>query len=109
AMAERFRSLIAKAGADGTVRVIVGVRAAFQPEGTLRIQAAQSQRRVIAQAQEMLLARLQVFNVTDVRTYETIPFIAMEVDAAGLRAMENAADVATIEEDLPHSPSLAER
>lgn len=107
-MNKRFRMLINRAGLSGAVRVIVGLLTSFQPEGRLNLLAARSQRRAIAQAQDVLLARLSSFKIRDVRKYETIPFIAMEADAAALSHMAASGEVASVEEDTLYFPTLAE-
>lgn len=108
AMTERFRRLISRAEVSGPVRVIVGLRVSFQPEGMLSTQSVQSQHRTITQLEDVLLARLSAFNMRDVKKFETIPFIAMEADAAGLTYLEGSPDVSSIEQDVAVPPSLAE-
>ncbi len=101
--------LLAKAQAEGSVRVIVGLRASFQPEGLLENQAVvQTQRLSIAQMQDSLLSRMTAFNVTGVKQFRTIPFLGMEVDAAGLQFLQSSSEVASIQEDSLQAPSLAE-
>ena len=48
--AKDVQALLAKAQTQGSVRVIVGVRAAFQAEGRLDVRAAQAQRLAITQS-----------------------------------------------------------
>ncbi len=109
ALSQTFKTLISKAEASGPVRVIVGLRSSFQPEGTLSdSQAVQSQHKAIAQAQEQLLNQMSAFTVQALKKFETIPFIGMQTDAAGLAHLANSPDVATIEEDIAVPPSLAD-
>ncbi|MGH9935417.1 MAG: hypothetical protein ACREAM_04170, partial [Blastocatellia bacterium] len=103
-----FERLLAKAQAEGSVRVIVGLRGAFQPEGRLNVASAQTQRRDIARAQTALLGRLPADRVAAVKRFAYIPFLAMEVDAVGLERLRDAPEVATIEEDAMLRTSLAE-
>jgi subtilisin len=105
-MTAAFRSLIAKAETDGTVRIIVKLRTDFQPEGTMSIQAVQSQRNTIAEVGDVLLARMTTFNVQGVKRFKTVPYIGMLVDADSLRYLENSADASNITEDLPLPPLL---
>jgi subtilisin len=107
--AQAFASLLAQAQTSGPVRVIIGLRVPFQAEGALADQAAvQSQRSAIAQAQEALLRGLAVYNVDSVKRFDYIPFLAMEVDEAGLRYLAASTDVASIQEDRAVPPALAE-
>ena len=105
----KFDELLAKARLEGAVRVIVGLDVGFQPEGELTSsQAVQEQRASFAQAQQSFLDRLVAYNPDLVKRFETIPFIALEVDAAALERMRTFADVVSIEEDVVMKPSLAE-
>lgn len=106
---ETFARLITKAKSKGPVRVIVGVKTAFRPEGLLQnAQLVQFQREGIAQAQESLIAQLMGFNAHSITRFTFIPFIAMELDAAGLTFLQNSPRVSSIEEDLPRPLALAE-
>ncbi len=101
--------LVAKAQAQGTVPVIVGVRVPFQPEGKLASPAAvQSQRAAISTAQDALLARLAVYNPQSVRKFAYIPYMAMWVNAEALTFLAHAREVTSIEEDVVDSLLLAE-
>ncbi|MCI0474751.1 MAG: hypothetical protein L0Y55_00735, partial [Anaerolineales bacterium] len=75
------RALLAKAQTQGSVRVIVGVRAAFQPEGKLDARAAQSQRRAITQAQDAVLNQAATRNIRTLHKFASIPYLALHVDA----------------------------
>ncbi len=101
-------ALRAKALAQGSVRVLVGVRAAFTPEGKLSIRAAQAQRTEIAQAQNALLKQMAAQSVRVLHQYDFIPYLALDVDAVALDALATAANVTSIEEDKMSKPSLAE-
>jgi subtilisin family serine protease len=102
-------TLIAKAQAQGRVRVIVGLRlATYKPEGRLDVRAAQAQRASIAQAQNALLNQLAAHNARVTRRFTTIPYLALEVNANALQALANIANVTNIREDKPRAPSLAE-
>jgi subtilisin len=106
---ETFITLISKAEAEGTVRVIVGLQASFEPEGYLDgPQAVISQRGGIRRAQDDMVNRLPTVNAQSIKRFQTIPYIAMEVDAAGLRYLQSSPDVTSIEEDVAVPPSLAE-
>lgn len=109
ATTQTFRTLISKAEASGPVRVIVGLRSSYRPEGKLiSTQAVASQRDDIAQTQGDLLNQMTTLNVQSVKKYKTIPFMAMEVDAAGLRALEASPTVTSLEEVVVLHSSLAQ-
>jgi subtilisin family serine protease len=101
-------ALMARAQTHGYVRVIVGVRVTYQPEGRLDVRAIQTQRASIAQAQNALLNQLAVHNARLTRRFTTIPYLALEVNANALRALVSAANVTSIREDQPRKPSLAQ-
>jgi len=103
----KLAALQAKAHAKGSVRVIVGVRAATAPEGTLPDSTAvDNQRRGIAQAQQALLQRLAGRNARLIAQFQFIPYVALEVDAATLTALAADAAVTAVQEDIPEPPAL---
>jgi subtilisin len=102
-------TLVAKAQANGTVPVIVGLRVAFQPEGRLASSASvQNQRIAISVAQDALLTQMAAYNPQSVKKFAYIPYVAMRVDAAALALLSTSGDVASIEEDVAVPPTLAE-
>src|SRR5438093_11500174 len=69
--------LLAKAQASGSVRVIVGVRAPFAPEGQLQsVDEVRGQRQTIADIQTTVINRLEGFGPIGARQFETIPYFA---------------------------------
>lgn len=100
--------LVAAAQRDGTVRVIVRVAPAVQPEGLVTAAVAQLQRQAIAGAQDLLVQRLAGTNARVIRRFQTIPFVAFELDAAALTALTLTPGVTAIEEDRLASPVLDE-
>ena len=116
ASAQRARALAAltaKAQVEGRVRVIVGMKA----EGASGASSASSFKDVaaraamvsrVAQAQRALLGRMSGHNVSSVRRFNYIPFLAMEVDAAALEALASDPEVLSIEEDKLLKPMLEE-
>lgn len=102
----RVRALAASSGA---VRVIVGLRAAFAPEGLLTAAVAAQQRSEIAQKRMEVLARLPAVagRPNAQRTFETIPFVGLTVSPAELETLVQAPEVTSIQEDAPRKPSLA--
>src|SRR5690606_9734030 len=73
---------------QGWVPVIVGLATAFRPEGELgRAEAVAAQRQEIAAQREALLGRLAAHDVRAVKRFETVPYVALTVDEAGLEAL----------------------
>ena len=106
---ESLNSMLASVDTGGSVRVIVGLRAAFQPEGSFRnIAEVQAQHETIAEAQDRLLDRMSGLGVTAVKKLTTIPFLAIEVNAEGLQYLLAAPEVTTIQEDVMLQLALAE-
>jgi hypothetical protein len=89
----------------GTVRVLVQLQVATKPEGELTsAHAVAAQRQAIATAQSAVLRELVGTSYRVVRTYETIPFLALEVSLDALQALEESALVMGVEEDRLDSP-----
>ncbi len=102
-------ALRAKAEAPGGVRVIVGVKAAFQPEGSLASGHAAMQRGGIAAAQNRVLARLEGYLTgAPVTRFETIPYFATRVTAAVLEVLQKDPDVISVQEDRLDKADLAQ-
>ncbi|MGH9839406.1 MAG: S8 family serine peptidase [Blastocatellia bacterium] len=101
--------LMAKARERGAVRIIIGLRTSFQPEGGLQsARAVQAQRAAITQAQDSFLRRLTGYEPASVKRFETIPFLALEISESGLERLRTDPDVVSIQEDVAVPPSLAE-
>ncbi|HRF98240.1 MAG TPA: S8 family serine peptidase, partial [Aggregatilineales bacterium] len=85
-----------------TFRVIVGVNAPFRAEGELAGgNAILFQRAAIANRQRMIATALTNSNIPlmNLRQFQTIPYMALEVDAAGLLALQLNSNVTSIVED----------
>lgn len=100
--------LLEQARAEGTVRVIVGLRlpAPFQPEGKLAHAAARAQRSAIAEAQREIATLLEGLNAHLYRRYRAIPYVALRADEAALRALLGSPLVAQVEEDVARRATL---
>jgi subtilisin len=105
---ETFARLIEKAKNDGTIHVIVGLRADFRPEGVLTKIEQEGQRREIKRAQNDFLGRYQAARAASVKQFEYIPYLAFETDEANLRAMQDDDLIFNIEEDVVGEAALAE-
>lgn len=103
--------LAARAEENGTVRVLVQLNLPFRPEGDLEeiegVQSVQSQQANIDGLQETVLAQLADTNTAVIATYKYIPYMALELDAAGLEALASLPQVVSIEEDIPVPPALS--
>jgi subtilisin family serine protease len=93
---------------DGTVRVIVGLQTAFTPDGALDDERLKTQRAQIDGAREQLLRALTGTKHRVVNTFETIPSVALELDAEALAALEKSGLAASIEPDELSDPTLAQ-
>jgi MYXO-CTERM domain-containing protein len=92
--------------AKGRVLVIVGVDAPFQPEGHLAATALSTQRTSIGAVQ--LAARKKLSAVHHVVSFETLPFMVMEVSSeAGLDQLIADPTITSIEEDAVITPALS--
>jgi subtilisin family serine protease len=90
------------------VRVIVGVRGRFVPEGSLAAGARESQRADIRERLRAVMSRLPAVAIARGRAFTTIPFFTAEVDALTLLLLEQDPDVTSIEEDVAVPPTLVQ-
>lgn len=97
--------LIAKAQAQGTLRVIALLRLPFQPEGALADdQTREQQRDSIAQVQDRVVSALNP--ARPAYQFTTVPYLALELDAAELAALGANPEVVSVVEDLPVPPTM---
>ena len=108
--ARAFASLRARVQSEDRVRVIVGLRtesrSVASAASSLRVAAARTP--VIARAQQSVATRMDGHNVSIIRRFKFIPYVAMEVDAAALEALASDPEVVSIEEDGVVRPFLAD-
>jgi subtilisin family serine protease len=97
-------SLLEKAQSEGTVAIIVGLNVSFQREGTLSQSAVLNQRAAIAQAQDALLQAFSAHQVSGIKRFKTIPYIAMQVDQAALSTIASHPLTWSIVEDRTLTP-----
>jgi subtilisin family serine protease len=109
-IAQTLSALRQQAASRGTMRVIVGVRAAFAPEGLIAADSAAQQRDEIATTQSAVLNRVPSLKQRPETTkrFETIPFMAMEVTPAELETLAGLTEITSIEEDRLAAPHLAQ-
>ena len=94
----------------GSTRLIVGIRAAFAPEGSMDGNHVAQQRHDIAAQQSNVLNKITSFKNQPKKNtlFKTIPFMAVRANAAELEELANLPEVTSIEEDQLMPPSLAE-
>ena len=108
----KYADLDAELQQSGSVRVIVRFRESaeeFAAEGALSGPAAVvKQRGGIKRNADQLLQRLPEQARRNSKRFDYIPYMALEVDAAGFADLLNAPEIDLIEEDLAVPPTLAE-
>lgn len=99
-----------KAERDGEVLVIVELRAPgppFQPEGRLRGPAeVAAQRSAIIAARQELLDSLRGYKAHAYGHWDSVPQVALKVDAAALQRLIDSPLVESIQEDSLSAPNL---
>jgi uncharacterized repeat protein (TIGR01451 family) len=103
-------ALKAKAAQKGQVLVIVGLSApgrSFRAEGELHGPAEIAlQRRSIVAAREELLNDLRGRNAHAYSNWDSVPYLALKVDAEALEHLSNSPLVSSIQEDSLSAPNL---
>jgi subtilisin family serine protease len=105
---ESFDALRTVAQERGHSRVIVGLKADFEPEGNLTNGERLAQRAGIQNAQTTLLRQLDASAVEVIRRFQFIPFIALRVDTDTLAQLSVSPTVSSIQEDALLTPFLPE-
>jgi subtilisin family serine protease len=103
-----FDNLISKANKYGTVRVIIGVKTNFIPEGRLATGLVQSQRTAIAQTQNVILSKLSTYKPTVITKFQTIPYFAAKLNARALKVLQSDPNIISIQEDIAVPATLME-
>ncbi len=102
-------ALQAKARQSGGVHVLVGLNVPWKAEGKLHgWEGVQEQRGAIARAQDALGRKPAVRVARGLKRFSVMPYVAMEVDEATLASLRADPNVASIAEDRPVPPLLAE-
>lgn len=97
-----------QAAATDKIRIIVGVRAAFAPEGFQDQSTRQRQRQEIGAVQSTIEKALPRRDAARIKRLTAVPFMAMEVDADQLEALAAMPEVTDIQEDRQAWASLAQ-
>jgi hypothetical protein len=95
----------------GSVKVLIGTRVAFGAEGLLEASEAKDQRAEIATAAQAIRERFAdaIRRAPDsFRSYDSIPFVTMEVTADELDRLAEDPDVISIVENMMFEPMLPE-
>jgi len=101
-----LNELLPRARKEGQIDIIVGLDTAFVPEGKLSAAARSSQQAAIQSVQTQALDSLRALNVTEKARFQTIPFMALRVDAQALEALASDPRVTSIEEDRIAKPLM---
>lgn len=99
-----------KAKNQSEVKVIVRLNQAYQAEAGLHALARAAQQTTTANLQNKVLDRLNQlglnFNSANLRRYQTLPYLALSVDAPTLSALQADPNVAEVVEDKLSQPTL---
>ena len=106
-VAANLNQLRRLAAASDKIRVIVGVRAAFAPEGFQDQSTRQRQRQEIGAVQSTIEKALPRRDAARIQRLTAVPFMALEVDADQLEALAAMPEVTDIQEDRQAWASLA--
>jgi hypothetical protein len=102
---QKFEELNAKTQSGGMAPVIVKLRVVFRAEGELLNAASiQAQRAVIAQVQDSLMKEPTGYDPASLKRYESVPYLAVKVNAAGLEALRLSSNVIDIQ--VGSAPSI---
>ena len=96
-VAVNLNQLRRQAAASDKIRVIVGVRAAFAPEGFQDRSTRQRQRQEIGAVQTTIEKALPRRDAARINRLTAVPFMAMEVDADQLEALAAMPEVTDIQ------------
>jgi subtilisin family serine protease len=115
-------ALVARAAERGQVRVIIGLNEQLADEQTLAPAQVKNQHARLRAAQRAVLASIGAAaepaekrtggpdaarsGVDGITLFDTIPFLALNADAASLHLLLAAPGVASIQEDVPVPPTL---
>jgi subtilisin len=99
----KLGAALEKTEKNGSVRLLVTLDAAFQPEGNIPAASATNQRSSIRAASSRVLNKLANLNYKLIATYNAFPIIALEADKTTLIQLANLPEVKYIQEDTLES------
>jgi subtilisin family serine protease len=100
--------MLREAEREGSIRVIVGLRTDFVPEGRLNRAAAADQRNGIERVGTGLRSELAGTGYRTLREYDTVPYIALDLPPQAFRAVQSSPRVTSIQEDVAVPATLEE-
>ncbi len=107
--ADEMAEISAQIQATGAAPIIVELATNWQADNYGDVQAANVQDAAIASAQQAILGQMSAFDVTNVKTYQSIPQLALTVSSQeALVALSEAPEVAGIQLDRLSAPTLLE-
>ena len=96
-----YKAFLARIEKEGSVPLIIGFSAPVAPESSLVDPGeVDQQRQMLTAVQDIVLTDLAGVATDNVKRFETIPYLALTVDAEGLTALVDSDPVITIEEDV---------
>ena len=107
--ADEMAEISAQLQSTGAVPIIVELATDWHVEQFGDVSAASVQEAAIANAQQAILGRMSAFDVTNIKTYQSTPQLALTVSSpAALAALSQAPEVARIQLDRIYTPTLLE-
>ena len=107
--AAEMAEISAQIQTTGAAPIIVELATDWHVEQFGDVSAASVQEAAIANAQQAILGRMSAFDVTNVKTYQSTPQLALTVSSpAALAALSQAPEVARIQLDRLYTPALQE-
>jgi subtilisin family serine protease len=106
---QTFDVLTEKLQTQPEVRVVVTLRTIFnidaEVSGTL---VGRAQRSEIRRLRDQFINTAVGYDPSSLKTYESLPFVALSVNTTGLAWLQSSTTVLGIEEDRLHQPGMAE-
>jgi hypothetical protein len=97
----------AVAAFDDPVRIIVRFKSRWRPEGELGTSTERiRQRAQTSQDAARFVARISRLKPQEVRTYETIPLVAMVIERKDMQRLKRFSQVIALQEDIPQEIHL---
>ena len=106
---DEMAEILAQITTTGSAPLVVEMATTWQADDYRDVQAANVQDAAIAEAQQTILGQMSAYDVTNVKTYQSIPQVALTVSSLeALDALSNMPEVAGIQLDRLSPPTLLE-
>lgn len=106
---QTFLALTEQLQTQSEVRVLVTLRTVFNVEAELAGSVlAQAQRLEINRVRTQFFNNIVGYDPNSIKTYETLPLVALSVNSTGLASLQASSLVLAIEEDLRFKPTMAQ-